>query len=1241
MTTRAPKPSSPVVSAREHWMSRLIDTSRHNPLLYYKDGKTGTLNLSATTASALQALLNGASVSVSELFTEVQQPQAAKQIRKIRDDAKANREERGMETLYLAWGLVEWASSDSRRPPAAPLFLVPIAISTQGGAQTLDVRLERTGTPQVNLVLLYTLAQQYGLTSVHALRKDDVDERIEPFDPKPTITQLRTIATAVPKFDIKPAAILGIFKFQKMALMDDLRKNAAAIDKHPLILAIAGDLPAQQALLNARAEVDARDLDTLHPDHEFQILTADSSQQRVITAVTQGQSGVIQGPPGTGKSQTITNLITTLVATGKRVLFVAEKRAALEVVRNRLAEEKLGYLALDLHGTTMPKRAIVEHFKVALAQIANPPHPDVARTHREFQDRRSRLNAYVARLHVARSPSMLSVYTIQGQLLSLPPDVRTTTRWRGAALTKLTTEQVDALRALLIEAGDFDDLFLGHSRSPWAKAKLQDVEAVHAALSLVEQLATVTLPALQQAATTAAQATNLPSPRTLEQIRLFVQVLPSMSDTLERFYPALFDEDIPSIVAKLEPAHDGLLQATWSWLTDSEHRGAYRAARKHATVDQQVRVWSWSLYPDVAKAEKRQRRWQHLLGEGTQVPEQTQVEDAYAALTSVDLEDAENQLGQLSNLFGRSGFSSVPFDKLAKLLAALCSDRITPYRIPRVLTLRQRITQVLGEQFIRELATTRPPAEQWPTYLEHAWLESCLEDARNTDPAIASFSAASHSRYIQEFQTFDAERTKRTAERIRRVHADRMDSVLRTYSGQTAIVRREIGKSRGHLSLRQLLDQAGDVVTHLCPCWMASPLSVSQLIPTDKRYFDVVIFDEASQVLPEAAMAAMLRGTSVVVAGDERQLPPSDFFTAGGGDDEDEEVPAPTKGFDSLLDLMIGCAEPWRLTWHYRSQDESLIAFSNQHIYDNELVTFPSPARTHAVRHELVRAPEEANAEETSAAEVRRVIELMVAHAQQRYDETLGVIALGIPHAERIKQAYDEMVNTHPQLKGFFGEEGKGQVFIKNLEQVQGDERDAIILTLGVTAPRDGRVLLTRFGPLTQEGGERRLNVAITRARKRMTVVSSFEHTQIVPAPTSGRGITLLRSFLEYADEAQRGIGITSHEDAPELDLFERDVYRILTERGLDLHPQFGASQRRISFAVRHPSDPTRFIMAIECDGPAYAAQFTARDRDRLRQKQLESLGWRYHRIWSLDWAVRREDEIERVLRAYRSAISG
>lgn len=374
--------------------------------------------------------------------------------------------------------------------------------------------------------------------------------------------------------------------------------------------------------------------------------------------------------------------------------------------------------------------------------------------------------------------------------------------------------------------------------------------------------------------------------------------------------------------------------------------------------------------------------------------------------------------------------------------------------------------------------------------------------------------------------------------------------------------------------MRKVFAQSADVLTAVCPCWMASPLSVSQLLDGGKQYFDFVIFDEASQVLPEDAVPAILRGKRIVVAGDNKQLPPTTFFAAS--DDEeyaaDEEAGA-LEGFESLLDMMIPFVKSCYLNWHYQSRDETLINFSNHYIYQNRLVTFPGPGGRAAISHELVQQETGIDGEEESqAAEVRKVVEVVIRHAREYPDETLGVITMGIKHMNRVQAALDRELEKHPELETFFDSNVLERFFVKNLERVQGDERDAIVISVGYGKDRAGNLPL-RFGPLLAEGGRRRLNVAITRARKKLTVVSSFSHLDIdLSRVRAESGIELLRDYLQYASSKGKRLGDGQLTTVP-LNDFEAEIFDALTAQGLRLIPQLGASQFRIDMVAEHPVD--------------------------------------------------------------------
>jgi very-short-patch-repair endonuclease len=504
----------------------------------------------------------------------------------------------------------------------------------------------------------------------------------------------------------------------------------------------------------------------------------------------------------------------------------------------------------------------------------------------------------------------------------------------------------------------------------------------------------------------------------------------------------------------------------------------------------------------------------------------------------------------------------------------------------------------------------------------------------------AGSSGPPHNRYVDDFTHLDEERINLATDRVRRAHGERAIARMNANPAGEQLIRAEATKMRRHLPLRKVFAQAADVLTAVCPCWMASPLSVSQLLDSGREYFDFVIFDEASQVLPEDAIPSILRGNRLVVAGDSKQLPPTTFFAAADDDEyaSDEDAVA-TEGYESLLDAMNSFLNGSYLDWHYRSRDESLINFSNHYLYQDRLVTFPGPGGPPAIRHVLVKQEFGADGQEDSCStEVQKVVELVLEHSRSKPDQTLGVITMGIRHMNRVQAALDHALESHPELGAFFDPNKGERFFVKNLERVQGDERDAIIISIGYGKDRAGNLPL-RFGPLLPEGGRRRLNVAVTRARQRLTVVSSFSHLDLdLTRVRPGSGVELLRNYLQYASTNGKRLGDAEITGEP-LNAFEAEVFDCLSSKGLRLLPQMGASRFRIDMVAEHPTTPGRYVMAIECDGATYHSSYTARDRDRLRQQQLENLGWRFHRIWSTDWFMRKEDEIQRTLKAFSESV--
>ncbi len=435
-----------------------------------------------------------------------------------------------------------------------------------------------------------------------------------------------------------------------------------------------------------------------------------------------------------------------------------------------------------------------------------------------------------------------------------------------------------------------------------------------------------------------------------------------------------------------------------------------------------------------------------------------------------------------------------------------------------------------------------------------------------------------------------------------------------------ALLRREIEKKRAHIPLRQLVVRAGAALSALKPCFMMGPMSVAQYLKPGYMKFDLVVMDEASQIKPEDALGAVARGSQLVVVGDPKQLPPTSFF------DKliDEEDIDPTSGeeSESILDASLATFPARRLRWHYRSQHENLIAFSNAFFYDSDLVIFPSPHNTASnfgVKFTKVKRGRFIN--QQNVEEATLIAKAVRRHVLLHFDESIGVVAMSAKQSEQIEFAIETEAKSDEEFRDALDQlEGADEpLFVKNLENVQGDERDVIYISMTYGPAEVGGRTAQRFGPINTVHGWRRLNVLFTRSKRRMHVFSSMSSEDIVIAETSSRGVKALKHFLDFAERGHLAVTEEHTGRGPDSD-FEVAVAAALANHGFECVPQVGVAGFFLDIAVKDPGNPGRYLMAVECDGATYHSAKSARDRDRLRQEILERLGWRVRRIWSTDW---------------------
>jgi very-short-patch-repair endonuclease len=557
---------------------------------------------------------------------------------------------------------------------------------------------------------------------------------------------------------------------------------------------------------------------------------------------------------------------------------------------------------------------------------------------------------------------------------------------------------------------------------------------------------------------------------------------------------------------------------------------------------------------------------------------------------------------------------------------------------------RAALRSTVAAQIESLVLEERLEAGQLIPFFRASLAESLLRVAFAERGTLGQFVGELQEKKIARFRELDAGLVPLNRARL----SQRLHSARPRISGgaspgsEVGILLGEIHRRRGHMAIRKLLTKARGVIQRIKPCFLMSPLSVAQFLDPRSARFDVVVFDEASQVRPEDAVGAMLRGAQLVVMGDAKQLPPTSFFdriAADDSTDDDEDDAASVRDVESILEQCARSYPSRTLEWHYRSRHESLIAVSNVHFYENKLRIYPSPIdRADGIGLHFVHVPHgvyDRGGTGMNRVEAQVVAAAALEHFRRTPSKSLGVGTLNIQQQEAIQEAIEAELRAHPEMEEHFRRDRAEAFFVKNLETIQGDERDAILISLGFGRDADGKLSLN-FGPINKDGGERRLNVLISRARERCVVYSNFRAHELSLDGTKSKGVFALRAFLEYAESRQL-MTVEPDDDAAETAL-EQAVADALREKGWEVTRRVGRDASRVDVAVHDPLHRGRYLLGVLCDGPNYHHASVARDRDRLRVQILETLGWMLHRVWSTDWYRNRGETLARLLQAIETA---
>lgn len=591
-------------------------------------------------------------------------------------------------------------------------------------------------------------------------------------------------------------------------------------------------------------------------------------------------------------------------------------------------------------------------------------------------------------------------------------------------------------------------------------------------------------------------------------------------------------------------------------------------------------------------------------------------------------------------IFNSSVHSPLRIDEVKNKLASWLTNseqlsKWVAWQHRRIQANQQGLTEVT-----ERLDDGRLSVSQCYSSVEYTYYESLFRLMAEQTPSLARFDGELHSRKVNQFADLDRRRIKSSSFEVARAHHKKIPSKTGA-AGPVGVLRAEMARKRGHMPIRQLMLRAGPAIQALKPVMMMSPLSVAQFLIPGKQKFDLLVMDEASQIQPVDAIGAIARCQQVVVVGDERQLPPTSFFsrmTEASNDDEDDSTQV--ADIESILGLFVARGLPQRmLRWHYRSRHQSLIAVSNSQFYENKLFIVPSPYTQEAGMglrfHYIAEGVFESGTSNSNPIEAKRVATAIIEHIQTHPELSLGVATFSVSQRKAIQDELELLRRLNPQYEDFFHAHPGEPFFIKNLENIQGDERDVIMISVGYARNTQG-YLAMRFGPLGSQGGERRLNVLISRAKRRCEVFASITDEDIDLERAKGVGVHAFKLFLQYARTGRLAMATSS--GRPMDSIFEEQVAQALQNKGYQVHPQVGIAGFFIDLAIADPDMPGRYLLGIECDGSAYHSSRSARERDRLRQAVLEDHGWIIHRIWSTDWFQRPDEQLQRVITAIENA---
>lgn len=1182
----------------ENWKERLANATNSNPLLNLQKNKRRMLEI-FTPASSLFEYLTGDDtqpIPVNELITQQTEVERTKAFKKLYQTAKATLEEKGVNSLFIALGTLTLPKSKKAKESfVAPILLIPVQLQKTRKEYTLHSSEEDIS---LNSLLVKKLDDEFGITLPESEKLLDL----------PYSQFMEKVREAIPEsqgLQVAETAYISLFDDTKAAMIQDLKDHENIIAAHPILQGIAKN--REPYLAEQPKVISEKELDKIPPGSVFQILDADSSQQVVIEAAKVGLSFVVQGPPGTGKSQTIANIVAELIGMGKSVLLVSEKKTALDVVYDRLKKCRLEDVCLNLHHQeTTNKKNLLKELNQAVNQLQQHQESQKYDSFfNELRDCRQTLNSQPADLHQEQPPLNKSAFNLYGEILKLQRDGIPTLGFNLLNVRDWSDPLLLKAKNFLDKLGGFEQLFRGEQTTVWSKSQVQ-LWSPEVSTNLRENIAELRhgIQQAKKAVSRLGELLSIEIPNTLsasalDRLQPAVAYVAAIPSGIESWSLSTGITELQQLFSKLKVDVKGI--------QTNPIRGKYN----QEFLDSEDLLYRElnTLIPELETSRHQIKAGFNFLRE--------HFPPDLIALPGVSLDNTS-------------------LDEVEKFLDVAQAELDSFRNWLDCQQLVQKLEEIGAKDFLLKLRESNLPPESWYSVLKKGVYENWLDYIYSDNFRLRSFNQKEHERKVKEFSQLDTQQYTVAIERLQQLHAERWRewSEKPEAKHQIELLKTESNKKPGkHKKIRRFIEGAPQLVTTLKPCWLMSPLAVSQYINPLAVRFDVVIFDEASQIRTEDAVPSIMRATQVIVVGDNRQLPPTSSIFTGTVSDEEEDEGV----YESLLDE-CNFMKDFTLKWHYRSQDESLIAFSNYYFYGSKLISFPNPVKddSRGVHFEFVEGGiYDRGGQTDNILEAKKVAALTQEHIHdpRNQNQSLGIITFSQAQANAIREQLEQLKD--PELEAFC-QDDSDKFFLKPLEHAQGNEADVIFLSFGYgyDDPNNREKLNHNFGPLSRSDmGRRRLNVAITRAKRKLVLVASIEAKDFEPKGKI-QEVEIIRDYFAYADDNGKELKENPHNISPSNWLLEEDIYQALIERNYKVDRAVGRSDYPINLAVKDDRQKDGYLLGIECDGTTYRRYPTARDRDRLRRAVLEdNLQWDIYRIWSSEWFRDREGQLNQLVK--------